>query len=53
MLKKYSVNKPNEIRMRILEFCSSKCEFSDICFNLPLSNCCVKHKEIKEYINSN
>ena len=50
MLKKYSVEKPNETRKRILEFCSFKCEYSNVCFSLPLSNCCIKHKEIKEFI---
>lgn len=53
MLKKYSVEKPNETRKKILEFCSFKCEYSNVCFSLPLSNCCIIHNDIEEFIKSN
>lgn len=51
MLKKYSVEKPSEIRLKILEFCTKFCEFHQGCFSLPLSNCCIKNEQIEEWIN--
>ena len=50
MFRKYIIRKPNENRMKILEFCTKKCEFSNRCFSLPLSNCCVKKDEINKIL---